>query len=95
MIFPRKGHGDDGFEAYIRPGAITDGEWKELRKFQGDLSFTVAKLEDKFALLDGYAISPDGNRDITITVISDSRVEIVETGSMVTGEPSIPFALYR
>lgn len=93
LIFPWRDHGDDKSEAYDRPAAISDDEWQELRKFQSDLPFTVAKLEDGFSLLNG-ATTLNGNRELITTVVSDLPVEIVETGSSVTGEPGIPFPLY-
>lgn len=33
-------------------------------------------------------------KEIVSTVVSDTPVEIFETGTSVTGGPSIPFALY-
>lgn len=60
--------------------------------FKVILLFTVAKLEDGFSLLDGDC--PDRNKELITTVVSDLPVEMVETGSMVIGEPSLPFALY-
>ena len=51
MIFPHRGHGINDSEGYTRPTAISDEEWQELRKFRSDLPFTIAKLEDGFALL--------------------------------------------
>ena len=94
LIFPRGGHRDVNSKAYNGPAALSDNEWKKLRKFQDDLPFTVAKLEDEFDVLKEDYSLPNQKREITPTAITDLPVEIVETGSIITGEPSAPFALY-
>lgn len=59
LILPPRCHDDNGSEAYIRPAAVSERESDELRKFQGDLPFTVARLEGGFALLQTDSSSLD------------------------------------
>lgn len=93
LILPPDSYGDADFEMMsVQSGGVRDPEGIEVQKFRSHRSFTVARLEDKFELLENIPTEPV--KDLDITVISKSSVEIVETGSTTTGEPSIPFALY-
>lgn len=80
--------------SFDRSAASSDEETKELRKFQSGLTFTLAKLENGFSLLRKRGRGSDENVEIGFTVMSNSSLEVVATGSMTTDNtPSIPFAL--
>ena len=96
LLFPQRVHPDVDPETFDQSGALCEEGFMRLQEFQKGITFTVAKLEDEFSLLRyGRPFSQD-NKDIekTLTVISNSRVEVVATGSMVKGEPNISFPLY-
>ena len=96
VINTSRSHDDDGGEpdACARPRIVEEGKQK-LQMFQRDLHFTLGQVEDGLALLQGSEAPADADRLMVIMTISDSPVEVVETGSLTGGEPSIPFALFE
>ena len=83
----------DEFDPYVRKPRISDEEQKELREFRDGLSSTAARLEDKFAFLKPKACFSNGTKEVVVSKVSELPVKIVETGSKITGKPSIAFPL--
>ena len=94
FIFSQKGQHDVDLETFDRSAALSDEEPEKLQKFQSGLSFTLAKLDNGFSLLRPRGRRSQENIEIGFTVISNSSLEVVATGSMITDKPSISFALY-
>lgn len=96
LLFPQRAHPDVDPETFDRSDSLCEEELMRLREFQKGIAFTVAKLEDGFSLLKYGRLPFYLYEDIekTLTVISNSTVEIVATGSMMKEKPSISFPLY-
>ena len=96
LLLAQKVHPDVDPETFDRSGALSEEEFMHLQKFQNGIAFSVAKLSDGFSLLKHYPVPDSKYEDIekTLTVISNSRLEIVATGSMMKGKPGISFPLY-
>lgn len=96
LLLPQRVHPDVGSETFDQSGALCEEGFMGLEEFQKGIAFTVAKLEDGFSLLRYGRLPFSQYEDIekTLTVISNSRVEIVATGSMIKEKPNISFPLY-
>lgn len=96
LLLPQRIQTDVDPETFDRAGALSEEGFMRLQEFQKGIAFTVAKLEDGFSLLKYGRLPFHLYEDIekTLTVISNSRVEIVATGSMIKEMPSISFPLY-
>lgn len=90
LIFPRRGQYDIDFETHDQ--RISDKREKELQNFQDLFSFSLAKLENEFSLL--RQRDPHEHMEISFTEISNSRLEVVQTGTMFADAPSASFALF-
>lgn len=98
LLFPQRAHPDVDPDTFDESDALCEEGLMRLREFQKGIDFTVAKLEDGFSLLK-YGRPPPfylyENIEKTLTVIFNSKVEIVATGSMINQEkPNISFPLY-
>lgn len=89
LVCPRQQRRHNFAERFhLRPALDTEQE-KELQKFRQDLPFTFAKVEDNLALLEGdIPTSVTDRKNIVVTTITNSRVEIVHTGAYQKKEPS-------
>lgn len=96
LLLPQRVHPDVDSETFDQSGALCEEGFMRLQEFQKGIAFTVAKLEGGFSLLRYGRLPFSQYEDIekTLTVISNSRVEIVATGSIIKEKPNISFPLY-
>lgn len=77
-------------EPFIQP-VMSEEEREELRRFQDELSFTLAKLENGYDIL-RHVEAVGGHGELSVTVVSNSPIRIVDTG-VKAGEGGIYFPL--
>lgn len=97
MLFPQKTHFDVNPETFDQSDSLWEEELMHLQKFQKEIAFIVAKLEDGFFLLKYSRLVFYLYEDIEkmFTIISNLTVEIITKGLMMKEKPNILFLLYQ